>query len=266
MRPGQAVALWGANGAGKTTLIKCILGLHGFRGRIVVDGCDARRRGKAARRRIGYVAQELAFYDDVSAREAARLFARLKRVPLARADVVLEQVGLAEHAAKRVAALSGGMKQRLALAVALLSDPALLLLDEPTSNLDAAARRAFLALLGELRQTGKTIVFTTHRPEEVAQLADRVVMLERGRAVYDGSPEELERGDAFQTDMRIPLPAEQREAAAAALRAAGFAVAFNHATLLVRVPATRKAAPLGVLARAGIEVENFELESENGNA
>ncbi len=259
---GQAVALWGANGAGKTTVIKCLLGLHTCRGTIEVRGLDARRYGKRARRLIGYVSQELAFYDDLTALEIVRLFARLKRVNIARGQDVLRQVGLEEHAHKRVANLSGGMKQRLALAVALLSDPPLLLLDEPTSNLDAAARRQFLGLLAELRQSGKTILFTTHRPEEVAQLADRLVILERGQTRYDGKPDALERNRDAQITLRIPLPAERRPGAALALQQAGYAASLNHTALLVRVSATRKAEPISALARAGFEVSDFNVESE----
>lgn len=254
---GQAVALWGANGAGKTTLIKCILGLHRCRGEIRVAGHDARRRGKAARRAIGYVSQELAFYDDLSAADTTRLFARLKRVSPQRGPAVLEQVGLSEHAAKRVRELSGGMKQRLALAVALLADPPLLLLDEPTSNLDAAARRSFLELLRALKAAGKTIVFSTHRADEVVGLADRVVVLERGRVVRETAPADL----AADYRLRIPLAAEARDAAHDVLSRDGFDVSRNGSAVLVRIPMQHNATPIARLARAGIAVETFEIES-----
>ncbi len=255
--PGAAVALWGTNGAGKTTIIKCMLGLHRCRGRVEVAGIDAIRRGKLARRQIGYVSQELAFYDDLGTRDTAVLFARLKRVPVARADEVLARVGLAEHGGKRVGALSGGMKQRLALGVALLADPPVLLLDEPTSNLDAAARRDFFGLLRDLKQSGKTILFTTHRADEVAQLADRVVELERGRVVRDGPAESF----ASECRLRIPLPDGERSAARALLADAGFDVRSNGAAIYVRVPAARNASPLAHLLRAGVAVRSFEVDS-----
>jgi nitrous oxidase accessory protein len=255
--PGQAVALWGTNGAGKTTIIKCILGLHGFHGGIRIGGRDARREGKAARRLIGYVSQELSFYDDLSALETARLFAELKRVRRARAREVLAQVELLEHSGKRVAQLSGGMKQRLALAVALLADPPILLLDEPTSNLDAAARRAFFDLLRGLKAAGKTILFTTHRAEEVAGLADRVIVLERGRVLHDGAPADF----GADCHLRISLPVNLRDAAHESLLRAGFDVTKNCTALLVRVPTARNATPIAHLAGAGIDVPSFELES-----
>ncbi|HMQ14607.1 MAG TPA: nitrous oxide reductase family maturation protein NosD [Phycisphaerae bacterium] len=255
--PGSAVALWGTNGAGKTTIIKCILGLHPHRGTIRVGGIDARRSGPQARRLIGYVSQELSFYDDLTARESVRLFAQLKRVRTPRVEQVLERVGLAEHGGKRVGQLSGGMKQRLALAVALLADPPLLLLDEPTSNLDAAARRSFLELLADLKQAGKTLLFTTHRAEEVAALAERVLVLERGRVQRDAPPEAIDAG----ARLRIPLGPEARESACTLLAEAGFDVSRNGAALYVQVAPSRKAAPLALLARAGIAVENFDLET-----
>lgn len=260
--PGSSVALWGENGAGKTTLIKCVLGLHRCHGELRVAGIDARRQGKSARRLIGHVAQEFALADDASTRETVAFFARLKRVPVSQADVVLERVGLAPQSAKRVRALSGGMKQRLALAIALLGDPPLLLLDEPTSNLDARARRQFLELLAGLRAAGKTIVFTTHRPEEVALVADRVVVLERGKVVADLPPGEFLAQRTPRCTLRIPLAASDWGVAVAALRTAGFKVETNCRALLVEVSATRKAEPLRVLAEAGCAVVDFEVESE----
>jgi nitrous oxidase accessory protein len=259
--PGQAVALWGENGAGKTTVIKCALGLWRYRGQIRVGGFDARRQGKAARRLVGYVSQELALYDDLSAFEAVRLFARLKCVPPQRAAEVLAQVGLEEHATKRVGALSGGMKQRLSLAIALLACPPVLLLDEPTSNLDAPARRAFLDLLAGLKNAGKTILFTTHRADEVVLLADRLVILERGRVKFDGDPAGLGGRAEAQVTLRIPLADGVRDAAARTLERAGLAVSHNHSALLVRVAPTRKGVPLTLLVQSGFAIEDVDFET-----
>ncbi|MEI2776428.1 MAG: ABC transporter ATP-binding protein [Tetrasphaera sp.] len=182
--PQEAVALWGVNGAGKTTVIKCLLGLLRYRGQIQVNGCDVRKQGRAARRLIGYVPQELAFYKEMSTLDMAHFYARLKATPSARIAPILEQVGLAEHTAKPVGALSGGMKQRLALGLALLADPPVLVMDEPTSNLDTAARSQLLQLLVQVKEAGKTVVFTSHRIEEVEALADRVAVMERGQLQY----------------------------------------------------------------------------------
>lgn len=254
---GTAVALWGENGAGKTTILKCMLGLHRYRGSIRIGGLDARRDGKAARRLVGYVSQELSLYDDLTARDTLRLFAALKHVPVERGAQVLAQVGLTEHGGKRVGELSGGMKQRLALAVALLADPPLLLLDEPTSNLDAAARRQFLELLVGLRRAGKTIVFTTHRVEEAARLADRVIVLKAGRVERDGPPQAIDQN----CRVRIVLSPDLRAAAFDLLTRSGFAPTRNCSAIYVPVAATRKAAPLALLAQSGFELEDVDFEN-----
>jgi nitrous oxidase accessory protein len=121
-RSGEALALWGPNGAGKTTLLKAMLGLIDFKGAIAVAGFDVARAGKAARAQIGYIPQEATFYD-LSVQATLEFYARLKKASVSRVPVLLERVGLGEHAQKPVPALSGGLKQRLALAVAVLSDP-----------------------------------------------------------------------------------------------------------------------------------------------
>ncbi|GAB4154163.1 MAG: hypothetical protein Fur0021_20530 [Candidatus Promineifilaceae bacterium] len=179
---GEILALWGANGAGKTTLLKAILGLIRFEGEIIVNGHDVQRNGKAARRSIGYVPQEAVFYD-WGVLATMQFYARLKKASPERIPLLLDRLGLQPHAHKAVAALSGGLKQRLALAIALLSDPPLLLLDEPTASLDTASQQDYLALLSSLRREGKTILFASHRLEEVEALADRSLLLENGRLV-----------------------------------------------------------------------------------
>ncbi len=186
---GASVALWGPNGAGKSTLIRCVLGLVPFTGDITIAGFDARRDGKRARRAIGYVPQELGFYDDLRAAEALCFFARLKGIRRLDAAVALDAVGLAAHGRKRIRELSGGMKQRLALAVALLGDPPLLIMDEVTASLDVMGRRELVALLAGLRQGGRTLLFASHRPEEIAGLADRCVVMKAGRVELECDPQ-----------------------------------------------------------------------------
>ena len=179
---GEAIALWGENGAGKTTLVKAILGLISYQGEIQVLGQDAQKAGKAARRAIGYVPQEV-LLSDWSVEATLRFFCRLKKTNPQVIPGLLQKLGLSEHKNKAVPALSGGLRQRLALALALLADPPVLLLDEPTANLDTQARWDYLGLLADLRHEGKTILFASHRLEEVEALADRVLVLEQGQMV-----------------------------------------------------------------------------------
>lgn len=181
VRPGEAVALWGSNGAGKTTALRALLGLVPFSGRVVVDGMDLRRHSREVRSRIGFVPQEVTLQGDLSVRDTFALYAGLRRVGDGLATERTAWLGLSDHLDEKVEKLSGGLKQRLALGLALLGDPPLLLLDEPTANLDAAGRQRFYRLLDELHSRGKTLIFTSHRSEEVGRLADRVLRLEDGR-------------------------------------------------------------------------------------
>ncbi len=218
--PGQSVALWGSNGAGKTTLIRCILGLIDYQGTIRLGGLDVMAHGKKVRRLIGYVPQELAFHDDFRVIEVASFVARLKRAPIESCKRILDDLGMLEHSRKRIRELSGGMKQRLALSVALLNDPPVMVLDEPTSNLDSAGRRSLLSLLLGLKQSGKTLLFISHRPEEVRGLADRVLTLEHGKVLTDRAtldqvlPDDEE---SFESAARGPVTASSVAAGSPAL-------------------------------------------------
>lgn len=256
---GDSVALWGANGAGKTTIIRCILGLHRYRGKITVAGIDARRAGKRARKLIGYVPQELGFYDDLRASEAIAFFGRLKGLRIPRCDDILGPVGLAGHDRKRIRELSGGMKQRLALAIAMLGDPPVLILDEVTASLDACGREEFVALLSRLSGRGRTMLFASHRVEEVTALSKRVVMLDRGRITAEVPAPQFGVRLGADATLHLQIPATLRARALTLLRANGFAAQMNGIGLLVPVPPTQRAGPFRVLAEGRIQIDDFEL-------
>lgn len=261
LEPGDAVALWGSNGAGKTTLIRCVLGLLRFRGTISVGGLDVRRKGKAARMLIGYVPQELGFYDELGVDSAIRFFGRLKGIPEASPDRALESVGLSGHGGKRVRELSGGMKQRLALAIALLGDPPVLVLDEVTASLDALGRREFVGLLRQLTGSGRTMLFASHRLEEVRSLARRVAVLERGRLVRIDECARFAPDTRHSAVLHLHLHPGAREHAISALAAGGFSPTLNGTGIFVPVEAEHKAAPFRILADARIVVNNFEIDA-----
>ncbi len=261
VEPGECVALWGANGAGKTTLLRCVLGLLRFRGRITLGGRDVRRDGKRARMLVGYVPQELGFDAEARVHEAIAFFARLKGVPRVRTEESLSRVGIGEHAGKRIRELSGGMKQRLALAIALLGDPPVLVLDEVTASLDALGRRDLLHLLEGLSGQGRTMLFASHRVEEVVVLARRVAMLERGALVRLVDARELPYHAGHGTVLHLLIREPARDDAVRSLREGGFAPTLNGVGVLVPVAPERKAAPFRVLADAQILVDDFEIVS-----
>lgn len=255
----ESLALWGSNGAGKTTLIRCLLGMFPFKGTITICGLSVRKDGKRARSLVGYVPQELAFHDDARLGSSILFFAHLKRVGPGAASNALKKVGLDGHESKRVRDLSGGMKQRLALAIALIADPPIIVLDEPTSNLDASGRGEVVATLVRLRDAGKTLIFASHRPDEVISLASRVIVMEKGKLVRSTTPVELWPTHAPVQTMRLHITMGTDENAARVLREAGHAVHLNGHGLCVSVPRNRKGEPLTALANAAIQVRDFEI-------
>jgi ABC-type multidrug transport system ATPase subunit len=180
---GEAVALVGPNGSGKTSVLRCLLGLVPFSGSASIGGRDVVREPVAARAQVGYVPQKAAFGADTRAAEALAFVARLRGVDARRSVGLLETVGLDAHADGRVRTFSGGMQQRLALAVALVGEPPVLLLDEPSASLDVDGQRTFFEIVRGLRRHGQTLLLASHRAEEVESLTDRTIRLDRGRVV-----------------------------------------------------------------------------------
>jgi ABC-2 type transport system ATP-binding protein len=196
VRAGEVFALLGPNGAGKTTTVEI---LEGYRrrdaGDVRVLGQDPGRAGGDFRARIGIVLQSSAVYQLLSVGEIVELFAGYYPSPR-RPDEVIELVGLGEKREARVRTLSGGQLRRLDLALALVGDPELVFLDEPTTGFDPAARRLAWETIRDLRSLGKSILLTTHYMEEAQRLADRVAILRAGEIVGTGSPRELLSGHA----------------------------------------------------------------------
>lgn len=260
--PGEVVVLWGLNGAGKTTVLRCLLGLLPYRGSAHVHGLVCRGSNKAARRLLGYVPQEVRLHADQTVLQTVTFYARLRRVDCQTALNRLADWDLQDAAQRAVGHLSGGMKQKLALVLALLSDPPVLLLDEPTSNLDAQSRHEFGKLLERLKHSGKTLLFCSHRAAEVWRLADRVVVLESGRKVAEGTPDQLQRYLKRSALLSLTLPPEWCAEAAGILGAAGFSVERDGSQVLVSVPAGRKVEPIRLLADHHVPIVDFELDDE----
>jgi ABC-2 type transport system ATP-binding protein len=199
---GEVFGLLGPNGAGKTTTIEI---LEGYRtrdsGDVEVLGFDPGRAGSAFRERIGVVLQQSQLWPNLTVTETHRMFAGYYEHPR-NVDEVIVLVGLAEKRDARVKTLSGGQKRRLDLGVALVGDPDLVFLDEPTTGFDPAARRAAWDMIRSLRSLGKTILLTTHYLDEAEQLADRLAVLREGVIIREGTPSELTAG-SNETEIRF---------------------------------------------------------------
>ena len=188
---GEVVAFLGPNGAGKTTTVEILEGLRSrTSGDVQVLGVDPAEATAEWRERIGVVLQGAKHEGDFTAAEIVTMWSAYYRSPRPTADV-LELVGLADAAGTRTRRLSGGQQQRLAVALALVGDPELVFLDEPTTGFDPAARREAWQTIGGLRSLGVTVLLTTHYMDEADQLADRIVVISRGRIVADGTASEL---------------------------------------------------------------------------
>ncbi len=194
-REGEVLGLLGHNGAGKTTIMKLVLGLtRPDSGRVEVLGRDPCGRDvRRLRHRLGYLPESVVFYGELTGREVLRYFARLKGIGRGASEPLLERLGLAQAADRPVKGYSNGMRQRLGLAQALLGEPALLLLDEPTAGLDPDATRDVYSMLDELRRRGATVMLSSHVLAGIERHIDRAAIIGAGRLLVSGNLEELGR-------------------------------------------------------------------------
>jgi ABC-2 type transport system ATP-binding protein len=205
--PGEIFAFLGPNGAGKTTTVEI---LEGYRdrsgGEVAVLGQDPSTAGGDWRERIGIVLQSSTMPAELTVRETLELFAGYYAKPRAVTETI-DLVGLGEKAETRVGRLSGGQRRRLDVGLALVGDPELLFLDEPTTGFDPSARRQAWDVIASLRALGKTVFLTTHYMEEAQRLADRVAIIARGRIVAQGTPDELGDREGRPARISFRLPA-----------------------------------------------------------
>ncbi len=229
VRRGEALGLLGPNGAGKTTTLRILATLAARdAGEVEVLGLDPARDGAALRARIGVVPQEIALYRGLSARENLEFLAQVHGVPRSavpeRVERALAAAGLQDRAESRIAGFSGGMLRRLNVVASLLHEPELVFLDEPTAGVDPQSRQHLFELIEGLSARGVTFVYTTHSMGEVERLCDRIVIMDRGRAVATGTLAELQSQPAVQRRLGsgLALPADvDLKRAAEVLVAAG---------------------------------------------
>lgn len=186
---GELIAIVGHNGAGKSTLLK-MLGnwLVPDSGSVLLGGIDMKDR-KAVVGKVGFIPEVPNLFDFFSVEYNLKLFASLARAPMSRVDDILAEFNLLPFRRSKVQSLSKGLKQRVNIGRALLADPPLLILDEPTSGLDFEMTREIYRLLTAMHAVGKTIIFTSHRPEEIRNLATRIMVLHESKLIFDGAPQ-----------------------------------------------------------------------------
>ena len=261
VREGEFFGILGPNGAGKTTTLEMVEGLRRpDAGEVRLLGEPTWPRNPRLLPRIGVQLQASAFFERLTAREQIHTFAALYDVPGARADEWLERVGLTEKAGSRTEKLSGGQLQRLAIACALVHDPEVVFLDEPTAAIDPQARRNLWDLLRSLNDAGRTVVLTTHYMDEAEALCDRVAIMDRGRVLQLDSPAALVRGlDApvriFVAPRLLPVEAARR------IPGVDGAVDDDAAVVVTtRVPSTVLARLAELDALEGLQVKAATLE------
>ena len=266
VQPGEFFAILGPNGAGKTTTLEILEGLRkADGGEVSVLGHRPWPRNPALLPRIGVQLQASSFFERLSAREQIRTFASLYGVGARRADEMLGVVGLTEQAEVRAEKLSGGQAQRLSIACALVHDPELVFLDEPTGALDPQARRNLWDLLRQINADGRTVVLTTHHMDEAETLCDRVAIMDRGAILRAGAPATLVRG--LDSPVRISIESgllDTAQARALVAQAGGSAEDVSDdgvsLTIATRGPAVVLAGLADRGALAGLRVQGATLE------
>ena len=265
VQAGQTVGLLGPNGAGKSTTVSMLCGLlRPDAGEILLDGRPVTPDAMRAKRMIGLVPQDLALYEDLSALENLRLFGALYGLKgahlAARIKDVLALVNLSDRARDKVETFSGGMKRRLNIAAAMLHDPALLILDEPTVGVDPQSRNAIFDTLEGLKAEGRALIYTSHYMEEVERLADHIVIIDHGKVIADASPEELQQRLPAQAALRFGLAAPMKAEHLERLRAeAGVAsISASDTSYEIHLTETDSAVPvLCWLEKSGYRITHF---------
>ena len=204
LESGRILALCGGNGAGKSTFIRTVIGLSkATTGTVTINGIEKRQDKQAFAHQFGYMPDDFQFQETLSARETIHFYARLKNVDKKRTKDVLQSVGLTEHQDKLLGAFSKGMRQRMLLAQALLTKPPLLILDEPTNGLDPYWVQTFSKMMIQAKQTGQSVIFSTHDLQVAEEIADEVIFLHNGEVLSKGPTEKYQNIGLHETFQQL---------------------------------------------------------------
>lgn len=261
VRDGESFALLGPNGSGKTTTIKCLAGLAmSTAGTVRINGVDVLNNAREAKALLSYLPQRVAFHETLTAREVLSFYSRLRGQPRERAAVVLDELGFGGFEDKAIGEFSGGMMQRLGIAVALLPDAPVLLLDEPAVSLDPEGAVRFHEVLRRLNRSGKTIVFSSHVLSDVELLADRVAVLVAGRLAAIHSAGGIENGFGAGGRLRVCLRNPESKFAQIALLAGAADARLERDTLTIACAPAARLPVLQALENAGADIDRFFIE------
>jgi ABC-type multidrug transport system ATPase subunit len=264
---GESFALLGPNGGGKTSVLRALVGLHApSAGRVLVGGVDVARSPDQAKARLSFVPQRVSLPGMLTAREILTLFARLKKAPLERVGAVLEEFGLEDSADRRTAEYSGGMVQRLGLAIGFLQEVDLLVLDEPTVNLDPPGILKLNQLLHDLKGQGTTIVFSSHLLRNAMELADRVGILVAGRMVEPEEVPVFHEAVTRRTTVRVVLSHLTDDMIAAVRSAGGDVSGYNGREVKFTALPQKRLHVIRAIEQAGGAIEEFHTDAPDWEA
>ena len=267
---GEAALLIGPNGAGKTTMVKCALGLLRYKGNIVVAGKNVFNDGGKARAKIGYVPQQLAFGYDSSVEEQAYFIAKLKKAPKQEAVDALKEAHLWEIRRRKATSLSHGMRQKFAISMAMLTDPPMLIFDEPINNIDLRGQLEFRSRVIELKKRGKTLLIATHL-SGLSEFMATAIVLAKGRIVAQGTPGDLltkmNAADTLYVRVKeedgpkvVQMVESRFEHRPDAEERTGHRVRQNADWLVFSLPPGMKADVLKQIQESGIEIKDLIIE------
>lgn len=264
---GETFALLGPNGGGKTTALRALVGLHlPTKGRVVVNSVDVAKDPVRVKRMLSYLPQRVTTPNLLTAREVVALFAGLQGVPRRRVNEVLDLMALGGDADRMVYQFSGGMLQRLGLAIAFLRDVDVLVLDEPTLNLDALGIERFRDLARAMKERGSTVVFSSHIMDDAQKLADRVGILVEGKLAEIIPVAEFRERLSQETTVRVVLNTTENGVASAAQRAGAAETRSDGRNFMFKAPPGRRLVVIRAIEHAGTVVEEIHTEPPNWEA